>query len=222
MDPHNAQAALASTDAMAKFVEVAQIVSAGASVLGLVSIAFLVWQVNDTRKWNKLHFAFSFFPQPTELEQLEREIDSVTRFWRRKEPFTLEEVKALLGNLPGKEIRTMMANQNVSNGFGVGTNTSAPTDDELEAMWFDSGRKLKQYMNLIEMYACAINSGVADSQTAKMIYGFKFSNHLKKAKPYIEYVRNEKGDQSLFLEIENVIEDWYPTTKKPESAKKQY
>ena len=173
-------------------------------------------QLVDDRNWRKLNFVFSFFPSPVELEKIEADIDGYIGFWTRNEPFSELEVKGLLDSniLTDTEIETLIKKYTE-----LGYKSINKT--EFKVVFADIGRKLKTYLNLIEKYCVGLNAGVGDIECAKHIYGFKFRAHFAKAKPYIEKVRDKKGDPSLFIELEKVLRVWEPK-KEPESTPIKY
>jgi hypothetical protein len=164
---------------------------------------------DDNRTWNKLNATYNLLPTPVELEKIESEIDDVTKFWTRDEKFNDIEVKALCGleKISSDEVKTIKANDQ--------------SDDDAIILWSRTGRKLKLYINLIEMYCAAINCGVVDSEVAKHVYGFKFNRHHNKLQSYITYLRNMKKDNSIYIELEKVTKAWYPQNT-PESVAKKY
>src|SRR5438093_11663906 len=62
----------------------------------------------------------------------------------------------------------------------------------------DSRLKLKNYLNLLEMYCVAINHGIVDSDVAKSMYDYKFRRHFVEMKPYIDQQRDQLNAPSLW------------------------
>ena len=180
-----------------------------ASSLGLLSLLLIFWQVYSARKWNKLHFTYTFFPNPFQLEDLESFLDGVIRFWKRDEPLDNVEVKAIVtpDQLSETDISNIKANFD-----------EEKKDGNIISLLIETGRKLKLYMNQIESYCAAIKSGIIDSESAKMVYGYKFKRAYHKAKPWIEKIRTKKNEPMLYIEIENVLKDWFPE----ESQRKKF
>lgn len=177
--------------------------------LGLISLLLIFWQIYSARKWNKLHFTYTFFPDPFQLEEVESFLDHVIRFWKIDEPLSEIEVKAIMtpDDLTGDEVKK------------IGENIDEEVNGEnVLRLLNEAGRKLKLYMNQIETYCAAIRAGVIDSESAKMVYGYKFMRTYQRAKPWIDKFRLKKNEPSLYIEIENVLKMWSSV----ESQKKKY
>lgn len=192
-----------------KLSAIGSLVAAVAAIIGLIGIAIAIWQIVSGKKWNKLHFTFSFLPSPVDLENVEKDIDSVIGLWKRPEgdPLSTEEIKALFGmELSTDETKAVKSRH---------PNFNAD-------MFTDAGRKLKVYCNLIEKFCVAINTGIADSQAAMDVYGYKFRAHYNKLKPYIEWIRKDRNEASIYIEFEKVItKHWYPQ-QDATAARKRY
>ena len=183
-----------------RLTAISTLVAAVAAILALVSIVIATWRIVVDKKWNKLEFTYNFLPNPVELERIEKDIDEVIALWTRteSEPLVISEVKALFSRSldPGEE-KDMEQRH--------------PEWDKKK--WASSGRKLKVYANLIEKYCAAINSGVADSDAAKDVYGFKFKAMYTKLVNYIEWVRKDRNENDLYIEWEHTVNNkWYPST----------
>jgi len=179
-------------------------ISAVASVLGLFSLLLIYRQLRETRVWNKLHFTYTFFPDPLEFAELEIFLDDRIAFWKRDSPLTELEVRALIGKekLRKKELKTL------SKSF-CGT----ANQEDAKAELYEAGRKLKIYINQVESYCAAINSGIIDSNTAKQVYAYKFKRAYEKALPWINKLRSMKHEDSIYIELVNVLNRWFPTPK---------
>jgi hypothetical protein len=184
---------------------VANAAMAIAVFIGLGGLYFAHSQLREARQqvisakiWNKLHFTFTFLPNPLEFESIEKELDETIGLWKRKvtEPYGECEAKALAGVELADNDKQWMSRK-----YG----------EEWQNSWDVAGRKLKLYLNLIEVYCAAINAGVADSDTAKSMYAYKFRAHYQKLENYIKQVRVAKDDINIFFEFECVItKKWFP------------
>ena len=72
----------------------------------------------------------------------------------------------------------------------------------------DTHLMLKTFMNALEAYCVAINSGLAHDDIAKRIYGYKLLRHYVELKPYIDRQRIRCHDDHIFGEIEAVWARW--------------
>jgi uncharacterized RDD family membrane protein YckC len=88
------------------------------------------------------------------------------------------------------------------------------TEPEIQALFTDENRQvflmLKTFMNALEAYCVAINSGLADETMAKRIWGYKLVRHYVELRPYITYVRERSHNNSIFSELEAVYRKWSP------------
>jgi hypothetical protein len=179
-------------------------ITAITAVLGLLSLGLIFWQIRSTRIWKKLHFTYTFFPSPAEFEDLEVFLDERIMFWRRDNPLTGLQVKALIGKdrLLDKE-------------KGELAETFGPRADKenVEQELYEAGRKLKLYMNQIETYCAAISSGIIDADSAKNVYSYKFRRAYEKALPWIKEMRSIKNEPGLYIEIKKALDIWYPNLK---------
>lgn len=182
--------------------ENANTIIAISSTLSLLSLLLIFWQIYSARKWNKLHFTYTFFPNSLEFDELESFLDNVIRFWKRDEPLEEVEVKALVcpENLTDKELQQIIEN----------FSGKIKNEDDPQKVLIEANRKLKIYLNQIEAYCAAIQTGIIDSEAAKMLFGYKFKRSFNKAKPWIDKLRTIKNEPSLYIEIENVLKKWFP------------
>jgi hypothetical protein len=67
---------------------------------------------------------------------------------------------------------------------------------------------LKAFLNALEGYCVAINSGLAHEETAKRIYGYKLQRHYIELQPYIGHQRAICHDSRIFSELEQVYRKW--------------
>jgi hypothetical protein len=67
---------------------------------------------------------------------------------------------------------------------------------------------LKAFLNALEAYCVAINSGLAHEDTAKRIYGYKLQRHYIELQPYIGHQRAICHDNRIFSELEQVWKKW--------------
>lgn len=185
-------------------VENAEAITAVAASLGLLSLLLIFKQLRDSRLWNKLHFTYTFFPNPLEFEAIEVFLDERISFWKRDSAISDLEVKALIA----KESLTDDEKKKLSESFGPDADKS-----KAEQELYEAGRKLKLYMNQIEAYCAAISSGIIDSESAQHVYGYKFRRAYEKALPWIEKVRSHKNEPCLYIEIAKILTKWNPAPK---------
>ena len=174
--------------------EIAPLVSNILTAVGLVGLFLTAYQILSTRRWNKVHLAFTFLPHPLELEELEAELDQAISFWRKDTPLEEQTVKALTGDLDANGYKAICRN--------------GETDDECKERHLSIGRKLKLYINLIELYCTAINSGVVSEQAALHLYRYKFNRHNDKVRKYIDHLRLTKGNNTILCEFDRVLKRW--------------
>ena len=182
----------------------ANAITAISSLLGLISLILIFKQLRDSRLWNKLHFTYTFFPNPLEFEAIEVFLDERISFWKRDTAITNIEVKALIGKEPISDDEK----KKLSESFGPTAEKSKVAQELYEA-----GRKLKLYMNQIEAYCAAISSGIIDSESAQHVYEYKFRRAYEKALPWIEKVRSIKNEPRLYIETAKVLNKWNPVPK---------
>ena len=147
------------------------------------------------------NFTYTFFPDPLQFAELESFLDGVILFWKRDEPLSELEVKAIVTPSELSEPDIEKLKENFSEDV---KNNDAPK------LFIETERKLKLYLNQIESYCAAIRTGIIDSESAKMLYGYKFKRSFNKAKPWIEKIRTTKNEPTLYIEIENVLREWFP------------
>ncbi len=176
-------------------------ITAISAVLGLLSLGLIFWQIRSTRIWNKLHFTYTFFPSPADFEGLEVFLDERIMFWRRDNPLSSLQVKALIG----KEKLSDEEKLKLAECFGTRANK-----EKVEEELYEAGRKLKLYMNQIETYCAAISSGIIDADSAKNVYSYKFRRAYDKALPWIKEMRSIKNEPGVYIEIEKALKMWYP------------
>lgn len=188
----------------------AEAITAITSMIGLISLLLIYKQLRDSRIWNKLHFTYTFFPNPCEFEEIEIFLDERISFWKRDSPISELEVKALLG----RETLTKEEQDTLAQGFG-------PSVDKTKTEWelLEAGRKLKLYMNQIESYCAAISCGIIDSESAKCLYHYKFKRAYERALPWIEKFRSVRNEASIYIETAKVLNEWYPV---PKGQEKKY
>lgn len=87
--------------------------------------------------------------------------------------------------------------------------------DEMKSILSDDQNaarvQLKNYLNLLESYATAVNYGIADADVAKALYGSKLRRHLMELRPFVDHFR-AIGAPEYICELEQLIKDWYGTT----------
>ena len=164
------------------------------TTLGLVGLLLTAYQIRGARLWNKLNAAFSFLPNPLELENIEAELDQTIGFWRKDAPIDEKLAKAFTGDLDDKEYSF----------YALTDEKPEQTKERMLAI----GRKLKLYVNLLEMYCIAINAGVVDEEVAFHIYRFKFAKHNRKLTKYVEHIRRKHNDDSIYCEFTAHINKW--------------
>ncbi|HEY3431575.1 MAG TPA: DUF4760 domain-containing protein [Rhodocyclaceae bacterium] len=69
---------------------------------------------------------------------------------------------------------------------------------------------LKNYLNELESYCTAINVGAVCEETAKRKYSHKIKRLFLELRPYIERLRTDHNEPTLFIEIEQVVKMWEP------------
>jgi hypothetical protein len=79
----------------------------------------------------------------------------------------------------------------------------------------DTNRMLKTYMNALEAYCVAINTGLASAEVAEKVFGYKLVVHYKELAPYIKAVRDKHQNQAIFGELETVCRKWAPEIPSP-------
>jgi hypothetical protein len=100
--------------------------------------------------------------------------------------------------------------------------SDAISHEDVRALYKEENLKvrllLRSYLNALESYCIAINSGIADESIGDRIWGYKLVRHFKELKPYIEAVRNRANNQDIFGELEALCTKWspeYTANKKP-------
>jgi hypothetical protein len=179
----------------------ASALTAMASFFGLISLVLIFKQVKESRMWNKLHFTYTFFPNPLEFEAIEIFLDERISFYKRNTPLNDIEVKALIGKEPISEDDKKKLSESLG---------PACDKNKVEQELYEAGRKLKLFLNQIESYCAAISAGIIDSESAKNVYEYKFRNTYEKALPWIEKLRVIKNEPRLFIETEKILKKWIP------------
>lgn len=86
------------------------------------------------------------------------------------------------------------------------------TPQELEAIFSPTNHKtrhqLKSFLNVLEAYCLAVNTGLADADVAKRFWGYKLICHFVELHPYIDRVRGNARDKSIYREMERVYNKW--------------
>ncbi|HEV2269087.1 MAG TPA: DUF4760 domain-containing protein [Steroidobacteraceae bacterium] len=67
---------------------------------------------------------------------------------------------------------------------------------------------LKSYLNILEFYALSVNSGLADFDIARRIWGFKILRHFSELKPYIDRSRHLANNNYIYGELEEICKQW--------------
>jgi hypothetical protein len=166
-------------------------VIATSTTLALISLVLILWQIKKAKDWNKLHFTYTYFKDDMELDTLISKLDEQINFWSRNTPLTDKEVKDLIeGN----------------------------TSDDPQIDYKKVHMILRTYLNLIEGYCAAINSGIIDSNTAKGLYSYKFDRAYFKSKLYIQKLREIKNNNTIYMEMEKVVNKW----KEQDSIQQKY
>ena len=230
-------------ECLTPYVPLVQIISGTVTALA-ASVAAATYVLN--RKWYKMQATFTFFPKPLELEAIENKMDSIIRFIARAEkPLTAEEVDLLFfqsttGDRDEKAIKVceklMSLGRDMSAEMGAlkkdasarEANDKATIDKFYHDMR-ECGRLLKTYLNAIERYCAAIQVGIADDKTARMIFGPKFIIIRDKVDPFVRAFRQgysgqaqpqpqAKGRRAVFLQFDHVVENWRIAIPKDEDA----
>lgn len=170
---------------------------------------------------SKKDAALNYFPRPMELERIENEIDKVIGFWRRPDPLHSFEVKLMLEKkiteneyhliwerLPPSRKRDLMAKAGEKKVESPDPEFKKKYQLFIDETFLETRRKLNLYLNQIENYCLAINRGVISGKVAYELYSHKFPGHFRKAQTYIDIVRKEKADPSIYCEFEKVVTRW--------------
>lgn len=67
---------------------------------------------------------------------------------------------------------------------------------------------LKNFLNVLERYAQAINVGLADEEVAQGAYRTKLLCHYRELEPYIADSRQKYNSLTVFCEMQKVYERW--------------
>jgi uncharacterized protein DUF4760 len=67
---------------------------------------------------------------------------------------------------------------------------------------------LSRFLNALETYCAAVNSGIADEEVASHLYKHKFQRHYTELRPYIEHVRTLRNAPTLLWELEALVTKW--------------
>lgn len=183
--------------------DIATIVSACVGVFGLVGLYLTWFSIRGVREWNRLNAAFTFFPNPLDLDVLEGDLDKSLGFWRSSAPLEVHMVQALFGDIDLSEYAKYQQNS------GAGPESI----DQCRERMLEIGRKLKLYLNLIETYCAAVNAGVADERAAKHIFKTKFIHHRAKLTHFVPYIRDIKGSVTVLSEFTTVAKRWEAESK---------
>ena len=177
------------------------------SILGLLSLLLGLWslslireQIKSARIWNKLHFTYTFFPNPMEFVKTQDFLKSILESWRNFEPFTDLEVKALLTPEKLSEEEKGLIEEKI---------TSDEANNSIKALNAAS-QKLTAYLNQIERYCAAIKTGIVDLDTAGAHYNYQFTTVFHIVRPWIEKLRRTRKAPNLYIEFEEVIGLWNP------------
>lgn len=190
---------------------------------------FLAWLQFLFYKHNKKkEAALTYFPRPMELEKIENQIDKVIQFWSKKDPLNTYEVKLMIGETIDndeykliwkklsnsikreiiKECREICASKDEH----ISIEYEENYNDLIDEVYIDTRRKLNLYLNQVEGYCLALNKGNIDSKTSYDMFSHKFShkfsNHFRKARIYIDMVREQKNEPDLYKEFESVLRKW--------------
>jgi hypothetical protein len=199
----SAQAASGNSQSLLQIAQsYSEPVIAVCSILGLITIGIAAFQLWDNRQWNRLQFTYTFFPNSIEFDELETYLDSTIKFYVRADALTDIEAKALLG----REQLTVQECLQIKQQF----NKESLSDKIIANRMRKAGRKLKLYLNQIEVYCAAANAGVIDIEAARHLYAYKFKRAWTKSASYVSQIRSLSGDQSIYVELERVISAWYP------------
>ena len=68
--------------------------------------------------------------------------------------------------------------------------------------------KLKMYLNALESYCVAVNSGLAHEEVARRIWEYKLSRHWMELLPYVRRARAKAKDNGIYCEIQKLHEKW--------------
>ena len=182
---------------------------------------FLTWvQFLFYKQNKKKESALTYFPRPMELGELESSIDKIIGFWSRSAPLDNYEVRLMDGkSILSNEYKLIWGKLSITNKIEIIKHyDNEPDISKLEykkkynifinELYKGARRKLISYLNQIEGYCLAINKGNIDSKAAKDLFAHKFYHNFRKARPYIEMVRESKGDKSIFIEFETVLRKW--------------
>lgn len=202
---------------MQELLKIVPLFSGVSALIATFALWVTAYQLVNAIRWNRVTSAFTYFPNPLTLETLENELDDTIRFWSSKQPLTSPECRLLLfqGELNADE-RGSVIKEVRATLFSLGRETDADDRIFLQDMR-KTGRKLKAYLNELERYAAAINSGVVDDHTAHRIYKAKFIGHHDKIRELIRYVQAARG-VTVYSEFNLLAERW----RQPEAVRSAY
>lgn len=99
------------------------------------------------------------------------------------------------------------------------TRSEALSDIEVKRLLLPENARihllLKSYMNALESYCIAINSGLASEEVGKRVWGYKLVRHFIELKPYITCLRDRAHSQGIYREMEILHDKWAPAYPAP-------
>lgn len=177
------------------------------AIVAACALWVAAYQLVNAIRWNRVTSAFTYFPNPLTLEALENELDDSIRFWSRKQPLTLEECRLLLFQAElNAEERPAVIRHVRETLASLGREPPSDEKDLLHEMR-KTGRKLKAYLNEVERYAAAVNSGVVDELTAYNIYHAKFVGHHDRIGQLVSFVQKTRG-AAVYHEFDSMALRW--------------
>ena len=80
--------------------------------------------------------------------------------------------------------------------------------EELEDEVKSAQLLLLKYLNILEEYCLAVNTGVIDAGVAERLYRYKLERHVVEPMPFIKRQRKTKNDTTLWCELTDTVEGW--------------
>ena len=192
---------------MEHMLKFAPLFGAVSALVGACALGVATYQLRSAIRWNRLQAAFTYFPNPLSLEALENELDETIRFWSRKKALSDDECRLLLFQAEMTDLDAAAAIQAARETLRA-LGREPPTDNrEFLLEMRKTGRKLKAYVNEVERYSAAVNSGVVDDSAAKHIYSAKFQGHYERLRELIKLVQKSRGD-TVYHELGVLADRW--------------
>ena len=173
---------------------IAQIVIAISTSLGVIGVYIAYKTLKANHDWNRRHLAIEKIIEiQSNLSKLrEEEFELLLHFSSRKEPYTLEEIHLLMCE--------------------IDENGNIKRDNNGYCILTKKGRKLssqiREYLNSYEIIAGAIKENTFDEQVIKNILKGNMIKAYKIFQNYINHLRDFYKRPTAFLELENLVKKW--------------